>query len=305
VRCEELHVITGAYGYSSSHIATRLVTAGKRVRTITGHPDRPHPLKEQIETRALEFDNPLGLVEALQGATTLYNTYWVRFAHGRTTHALAVAHLKTLIQAAADAGVERVVHVSITNPSLDSHLPYFSGKAQVEEFLKASGLSYAILRPAVFFGGRDVLINNIAYLLRRLPVFGIPGKGEYGLQPIHVKDMANLAIEQGRSRENLTLDAVGPEVFSYRDLVHLIARQIGKRRPIIHLPRSLILAAAQVLGWFVHDTIITGDELDGLMANLLVSKESPTGTTRFSDWLNEHSDTLGREYANEMERHFR
>ncbi|MFH2008992.1 MAG: NAD(P)H-binding protein, partial [bacterium] len=251
----ELHVVTGAFGYSGRHIAEHLLDAGKRVRTITGHPDKQHPLRDKIEAHPMDFTNPKSLVESLRGATTLYNTYWVRFAYGKTTHRVAVDNLKTLFRAAAEAGVERVVHTSITNPSADSPLPYFSGKAEVEEALIKSGLSYAILRPAVFFGGRDVLLNNIAYMLRRLPVFGIPGKGDYGIQPIHVEDMAELAVRHGASRENVVLDAVGPEAFGYRELVRLVALEIGKRRLILRLPRWFVLATARVVGWFVKDVL--------------------------------------------------
>lgn len=300
-----LHVITGAFGYSGSHIAQRLLDTGARVRTLTGHPDRPHPLQRHIEAHRLAFDDPTALTESLRGARVLYNTYWVRFAHGDATHERAVAQLETLIRCAAEAGVERVVHTSITNPSADSHLPYFRGKAQVEAALVASGLSHAILRPAVFFGGRDVLINNIAYLLRRLPVFGMPGKGDYGVQPIHVEDMARLAVTQGQSTDNVVLDAVGPETYSYRDLVRTVARAIGKRRLILRMPNWLVLAAAKVVGWIVGDNLLTRDEVDGLRANLLVSPDPPTGTTRFSDWLAQHKDELGVRYANEIKRHYK
>jgi NADH dehydrogenase len=300
-----LHVVTGAFGYSGSHIADRLLKAGARVRTLTGHPERPHPLQERVEARRLAFDDPAALTESLRGARVLYNTYWVRFDHGDATHQRAVDQLRTLIRAAADAGVQRVVHTSITNPSADSPLPYFRGKAQVEAALKASGLSYAILRPAVFFGGRDVLINNIAYLLRRFPVFGIPGKGDYGIQPIHVEDMARLAVEQGRSTDDVVLDAVGPETYSYRELVRTVARAIGKRRLILRLPAWLVLAVAKVVGWFVKDNLLTADEVNGLRANLLVSADPPTGTTRFSEWLADHAHELGVRYANEITRHYR
>ncbi len=300
-----LHVVTGAFGYSGSHIARRLLNAGARVRTLTGHPERPHSLQRRVEAHRLAFDDPAALTESLRGARVLYNTYWVRFDHGDATHQRAVDQLRILIRAAMEAGVERVVHTSITNPSPDSPLPYFRGKAQVEATLMDSGLSYAILRPAVFFGGRDVLINNIAYLLRRLPVFGLPGRGDYGIQPIHVEDMARLAVEQGRSTDNVVLDAVGPETYSYRALVRTVAQAIGKRRFILRMPSWLVLAAAKVVGWFVHDNLLTADEVQGLRANLLVSSTQPTGTTSFASWLTDHADELGVRYANEISRHYR
>lgn len=300
-----IHVITGAFGYSGSHMARQLLDAGAQVRTLTGHPDRPHPLRDRIEAHRLDFDDPAALTASLRGARVLYNTYWVRFDHGQATHQRAVDQLRTLISAAAEAGVGRVVHTSITNPSTDSPLSYFQGKAQVEAALRASGLSYAILRPAVFFGGRDVLINNIAYLLRRFPLFGLPGRGDYAIQPIHVDDMARLAIAQGRATEDVTLDAVGPETFTYRELVQTVAGAMGKRRLLLGLPSWLVLGVAKLVGWLVGDNLLTADEIAGLSANLLVSADPPTGTTRFTDWLKKHAHELGKHYANEISRHYR
>ena len=308
----QTHVITGAFGYSGRHIAKKLLAEGAvNVKTITGHPrlsgDRDGERKdlgERVAAMPFNFENPEALVESLRGVSVLYNTYWVRFDHGSRTHERAVANTRTLIDAAAAAGVERFVHVSITNPDESSHLPYFKGKALLERHLAESGLSYAVLRPAVLFGGRDVLINNIAWLLRRLPVFGVPGRGDYGIQPIHVDDLAELAVEQGGSRENVTLDAVGPETFSYLELVRLVKRRIGSWAPIFKMPPAIVLAAARAVGWYVGDVVLTKEEIDGLMQNLLVSDRPSPATTRFTDWLDDHADQLGRKYANELSRHF-
>jgi NADH dehydrogenase len=300
----EIHAITGAAGYSGRHIAELLLAQGKRVRSLTGHPDRPDPFGGRIEVRRFAFDDPARMRDALSGVQVLYTTYWVRFAHGAASHALAVEHSRRLFQAAVEADVERIVHVSITNPSLDSPLPYFRGKAEVERALAAASISHAVLRPAVFFGGRDVLINNIAWLLRRLPMFGVV-PGSYGLQPIHVEDMARLAVEQGESRATVTLDAVGPEALGFGELVRLVRRAVGSRALVAPVPPWLLLLASRVLGPLVGDVVLTSDEIAGLTTNLLVSKGPPTAPTRFTTWLAEHADELGRAWANELARHFR
>ncbi|MHC4608192.1 MAG: SDR family oxidoreductase, partial [Planctomycetota bacterium] len=227
---DELHVVTGAFGFSGAHIARRLLDAGRRVRTLTNSPDRPNPFGEKVEVRPYNFDQPGELAESLRGASVLYNTYWVRFNHPTFTHADAVENTLRLFGAAKKAGVERVVHVSITNPSKDSPYEYFRGKAGLEEALAGSGMSHAILRPAVLFGKQDILVNNIAWMLRTLPVFGVFGDGTYRLQPIHVDDLAALAVREGARRENVVVDAVGPETFRYCDLVSAIGRIIGKER---------------------------------------------------------------------------
>lgn len=300
----DLHAVTGAFGYSGRHITERLLSRGHRVRSLTGHPDRPDPFGGQVEVRRLEFEDAARLRDALRGVRVLHNTYWVRFAHGGTDHALAVERSRRLFRAAAEAGVERIVHVSITNPSLDSPLPYFRGKAEVEQALRGSGVSHAVLRPAVFFGGRDVLINNIAYLLRRLPAFGV-ARGRYGLQPIHVEDLAGLAVEQADRREDLTMDAVGPEALGFEELVRLVRRAIGARAVVAPVPRWLLLLASRLLGRAVGDVVLTEDEVEGLTSNLLVSSGPPTGRTRFTGWLARNADGLGRAWANELARHFR
>ncbi len=298
-----VHAITGAFGYSGKHIARLLVDRGERVRNLTGHPDRPNPFAGAVEVTSFRFEEPAALREALEDVRVLYNTYWVRFDHGASTFARAVENSRALFRAAADAGVERVVHVSITNPSLDSPLPYFRGKAAVEAALRDTGLSHAILRPAVFFGGRDVLINNIAWLLRRLPLFGM-ARGKYGIQPVHVEDFARLAVEQGGSRIDVVLDAVGPETLEFDELVRLVRAAVGSKAPIVPIPRSLLLAAARLVGAVVRDVVLTPDEIAGLTANSLVSTAPPTASTRFSDWVTENAEQLGVHWASELERHY-
>jgi len=298
----ELHVVTGAFGYSGRYIAQRLLDAGKRVRTLTNSPRRDSPLSGLVEAHPYSFDRPGRLARSLDGATVLYNTYWVRFDHSDFTHSQAVENTLTLFDAAVRAGVGKVVHVSITNPSIDSDLPYFRGKARLEAALTESGLRYSILRPTVLFGKEDILINNIAWLLRRFPVFGVFGDGLYELQPIYVDDLAELAIEHGRSESNAVVDAVGPETFTYRGLVRAIGKAIGRNQPLISIPPALGLAVGKLVGACVGDVVITREEIAGLMRGLLVTSSPPAGKTRLTDWLSENADSLGRSYSSELRR---
>ena len=125
-------LVTGAFSYSGARSRSNCWIPGADVRTLTFHPDRAHPLRRAVETLAYRFDDPAALARSLEGVSTLFNTYWVRFDHGHTTFANAVENSRTLFHAAERAGVARIVHVSITNPALDSPLPYFRGKALVE-----------------------------------------------------------------------------------------------------------------------------------------------------------------------------
>jgi NADH dehydrogenase len=298
----QTHTVTGAYGFSGKYLARRLLERGHRVGTLTNSLERENPFGAEVEAHPFDFDRPERLTETLAHTRVLYNTYWVRFDHRDFNHEAAVRNTKTLFDCARKAGVERVVHVSITNPAIDSPLPYFRGKAELERALRESGLSHAILRPAVLFGPEDILINNIAWMLRRFPIFGVFGDGGYGIQPIHVDDLAALAVQHGEGTEPVTIDAIGPESFTYRGLVEQIGEIIGKRRPIISLSPGTGYLLASSLGLLLRDVVITREEIAGLMAGLLAVEASPTGTTPLTDWAREHRDALGRKYANELGR---
>jgi uncharacterized protein YbjT (DUF2867 family) len=299
---QELHVVTGAFGYSGKYIASRLLEKGCRVRTLTNSPDRASSFKREVEICSYNFDNMAAQVDSLCGASVLYNTYWVRFNYKDFAHSTAVENTLKLFSAAKEAGVGRIVHVSITNPSEESALEYFRGKARLERALIESGLSYSILRPAVLFGKEDILINNIAWVLRHMPVFGIFGDGRYRIQPIYVDDLAKLAVEQGEDRENRIINAIGPETFGFRELVKEIGHIIGVRRPIISVPPGVGYLAGCLIGKVMGDVLLTREEIAGLMQNLLCTDDAPAGTTKLTEWAKEHAATLGRRYASELAR---
>jgi uncharacterized protein YbjT (DUF2867 family) len=346
----EVNVITGAFSYTGKYITHRLLNMGKEVRTLTSHPNNPNPFGDVVRVFPFNFDRPRELVKSLQGATTLYNTYWIRFAHGSMTFDKAVENTKTLIRAAEEAGVRRIVHVSITNPAETSRLPYFRGKAALERVVLSSTLSYAIIRPTVIFGSapirlanaatasslqgtsatllsqldfvsadvqgvrfaqarrkenEDILINNIAWLLRRFPVFPIFGSGQYRLQPLYVEDMADIVVNAGQHDDSEAIDAVGPDIFTFEELVRLIAQKLHRRVMITHVRPDIAFFLAKLIEPLVGDVLITRDEVSGLMADLLVSQKPPTGHTRLSNWLDEHVDSAGKHYASELKRHYR
>lgn len=295
-------VVTGAYGFSGKYIAMELLKAGEKVLTITDSHHRANPFNGALRAFPFNFDRPELLAASLRGAAVLYNNYWVRFNHKDFTYAKAVANSRVLFDAAKEAGVKRIVHISITNPSEDSRFEYFSGKAKIERMLIESGISYAILRPAVIFGHEDILINNIVWFLRRFPIFGVFGDGKYRLQPIHVDDLARLAVDQGRKTENVIMDAIGPETFTYRGLVEEIGRAIGRQRPIVSIPPKVGHGIGAFIGRLVGDVAITQDEIEGLMADLLYTESAPVGDRKLSDWIREHAATAGMRYRNELAR---
>jgi NADH dehydrogenase len=303
VSASRLDVVTGAFSYTGRHIAADLLARGRRVRTLTRRPAPPeHPLAGEVEAAPLVFDETVE--RSLRGADTLYNTYWVRFERGPVTFARAVENTARLVEAARRAGVRRVVHVSVANAHPSSPFPYFRGKAQTEEAVRSSGLSYAIVRPTLVFGRDDVLVNNIAWGLRHVPLFLVPGSGRYEVQPVSVAETASICIEAGLGEEDITVDAAGPARWTFEQLVRLIRGAVGSRAWVTHAPATVALAAAWVTGRLLHDVLLTRDELGALTAGLLVSHEEPRGAERFDAWVEANGATLGRRYTSELARNF-
>ena len=297
--------VTGAFSYTGKYITKRLLERGEEVVTLTNHPNRPNSFNGQVKTFPLDFEEA-SMTKSLQGADVLVNTYWVRFDKGENTQPRAVENTRKLVNAAKAAGVKRIVHISIANPSADSRLPYYWGKAANEKAVIDTGLPYAIIRPTVLVGGgEDILINNIAFLLRRLPVMLIPGDGSYGIQPVHVEDVADLAVEGVYSKDSYITDAVGPESYTFKELVKLVGETIGAKRLVVSAPPRLALLASQFLSLFLNDVLLTPEEVDGLMGNLLVSHEPARGKIKFSEWLEGNKNALEKKYASEIAKHYR
>ncbi len=314
-----LDVVTGAFSYSGRAIARRLLDGGRTVRTLTGHPPTGAACggstsdqrsgrvasATMITVRPFDFGDLPGLVRDLEGVTTLYNTYWVRFAHGAISHNLAVENSRTLFHAAKQAGVARIVHVSITNPSIESPYPYFHGKALVERALAETGVPYTILRPAILFGGDGVLVNNIAWLLRRLPLFAVGGRGNYRIRPIHVDDLADLCIESAGRSDDRIIDAVGPDRPTFLELVVAIRAATGSHARILRVPGALLPPISSVLNLALRDVLLTSDEYHAMADGLADTDGPATAPTAITDWLGTQGATLGAHYANEIKRHFR
>jgi uncharacterized protein YbjT (DUF2867 family) len=298
-------VVTGAFSYTGRAIAVRLLERGNAVRTLTRREAPGDPLGDRIESAPLQFADREALVESLRGARVLYNTYWIRFERGESTFARAVENSRTLFAAAVEAGVERIVHVGVTNPAEDSPFPYFRGKAAVERALAEATLPHAVVRPTLVFGSGDILVSNIAWILRRSPFFVVPGDGSYRVQPVSVGDTAAICVAAADDARGQTLDAAGPDTFTFEELVRQVAAAIGSRARIVHAGTSVVLALSRLLGLMRRDVLLTRDELEGLMAGLLVSDEPPRGKERFADWLTDAGESLGRRYVSELARNFR
>ncbi|MBR5889410.1 MAG: NAD(P)H-binding protein [Akkermansia sp.] len=299
--------ITGVLGYSGRYIAAEAKRRGWRVVGLTNSAGRL-PNEAGYELRPMPWSTQ---EDVLAGVDVLVNTYWVRFSYSGSGHAAfshdeAVRNTKQLFDAAKRAGVKRVVHTSITHPDAASELPYFRGKAELEAALAASGIPHSILRPAILFGdtpAESILINNMAWCLRHLPAVATFGRGQYRMQPIHVQDYAELAMDEAESAgQHRVVDAVGVEVYTFRDMWKQLARSMNLWRPVLPVPAGVGYLAARVLGALVGDVMLTRDEIAGLSQNRLAVTGAGVGKRRLSDWVQLHASTLGRQYASELAR---
>jgi NADH dehydrogenase len=300
-----MDVVTGSFGYIGRYITAQLLDAGRSVKTITTNVDKPNPFGAQVQVFSYNFDRPDLLQETLQGVDTLYNTYWIRFNHDDMTFDQAVENTRILFEAAASAGVQKIVHISVTHADEDAPLPYYAGKGQQERLLKDSGMVYAIVRPTLVFGKEDILVNNIAWLIRKFPLFPIASDGSYKLQPVFVDDLARIAVESARGSDSTTIDVIGPETYTFRELTETIAAAIDKKVTFLSVPPWLVIGSGKLVGLFLGDVILTDDELDGLMTERLTSVQEPNAPARLSDWLVENKKTVGSHYSSELDRHWR
>jgi uncharacterized protein YbjT (DUF2867 family) len=295
-----VNAVTGALSYTGRAIAEELLARGEQVRSLSRRDDPHDPLRSRIDLRPLTFDE--SLADSLAGVETLFNTYWIRFARGTQTFDQAVERTIALFEAARSAGVARIVHVSVSNADRADDLPYFNGKHRLERWLAGTDLDWSIVRPTLIFGPNDILLNNIAWALRRLPVFLLPGRGRGLVQPVSLTDTARICVDAA-SRE--ITDAAGPETYDFKHLVELLAAAVGSRARIIAAPDWAGLGAVQIANLALRDVVVTHDELVALGRSLISTETPPLGSDRLTEWLDANGDELGRRYASELQRNFR
>jgi NADH dehydrogenase len=299
-----MDVVTGSFGYIGKYITLELLEMGHAVKTITTHPDKPDPFGGKVEAASYHFENPERLRRYLEGCETLFNTYWVRFNYRQWSFDKALENTRTLFQCAKNAGVRKIVHISVTNPSGQDELPYYKGKALQEKELKELGVAYTIVRPTLVFGKEDILVNNIAWTIRKFPIVPIFRSGMYKVQPVFVEDLATIAVEASGSEGSGTIDAIGPETYTYAAFLELIARELNRNVAFFHTSPSAGIFLGKLIGLLVRDVVLTKDELRGLMLNKLTSNQAPNGKTLFSDWLRDNKQSIGARYTSELNRHF-
>ena len=299
-------LITGASGFIGGAVAERLVDRAE-IRGLTSHPAK-NRFGERVKSFAYDFDRPDRMAAAFRGVDVFVNSYYVRFNYGGLTFEDAVDRSRVLLAQARSAGVRRIVHVSVSNASETSDLPYYRNKARIEHLVQQSGIDYTILRPAIVVGAGDILVNNIAYFLRRLPVFTVFGRGAYRVQPMTVDAFADVAVDAvDGAHSNATVPVAGPTDWLFLDMVRAIRRAVHSRALIVHAPPFVALAGLRVAGVLLGDVVLTSDEVKGLTREYLYAEQPLRRGADFREWLANPivATTLGRRYESELARHFR
>ena len=298
-----LNLVTGAFGFTGKYISDLLIKKGEKVRTLTSKTDI-NLYNENIEVFQYNFEDKEYLIKAMSGAEKLFNTYWIRFPYKSHTFEKVVFRTKILIDCAKEADIKKIIHISVSNANSKSKLNYFKYKGIVEEMIKDSKIDYFILRPTIIFGKESILINNIAWFLRKFPIFIVFGKGKYLVQPIFIEDIAKIAVLESDNSANKIIDIVGPEVFEFKEMVNFIKTKISSKCKILYLPTFLFQIFIPILNFLTKDVVLTKEELKALKENLLYSKEEPIGQKKFTDWIEENKFDVGKEYFSELLRHY-
>lgn len=295
-------VVTGAFSFTGRYVAERLLTENRQVVTLTNHPDRNVAFADRVHVEPYRFHDIDVLAESLAGAETLYNTFWMRTSEDGPVADTVVECSRRLVTAAEIAGIPRIVHFSVSHAT-ESELSYYRAKAAVEGIVEDSELTHAILRPTFIFGRKDVFFNNLAWFLRRFPVFVVHGTGEYRVQPVFVGDVAAIAVEYGARTDSVTVDVAGPDVYRFDALLREFADALGVRCKLIRVPSPLAHLAVKALELVLRDVLMTWEEAQGLMDELLVTETPPRGETAFGRWAAANAEELGRSYTSFRDRH--
>lgn len=302
---KDFDVVTGAFGFLGAYLAARLLARGRQVNTLTGHPERQGSLTGKVKVSPFHFERPEQLAKDLEGAKTLYNTYWIRFERGAATFDLTLERTRILAEAAARAGVRHLVQFSSVGADERSDLPYFRAKAEAEKLVAASFPGVTIIRPTLMFGVESLLFNNLAWMLKKMPVFAVCGRGDYLLQPVYVDDVAAAAVTAEPSAESRILEIGGPETCSYRELLQQLAAVVGARLRVLQVRMERLMQMTSTLAHLTDDVLMTRDEAEALVRGMLVASGPAAGSTRLSSWLEDHGQELGKTYQSVLDRYYR
>ena len=258
--------LTGATGFIGSHVRRALARDGHQV---VGLARRSQPEEADVTWITGDITDPEILAHGMHGCDAVIHLVGILKEQGEATFArMHVQGTETVLAAMRRGRVKRLLHMSALGAGPRQSTGYYRTKWAAEEAVRASGLDYTILRPAIVFGPGDGFINKLVDLLRQYPVIPIPGSGDYPLAPISVHAVVSVLMqvlgEYGPTIAR-TFEVSGPEVHTYLHIVNLLTDYLHIRKPRIYVPIKLLRLGINMLGFARISPPITHDQLNMLL----------------------------------------
>jgi len=242
--------VFGGTGFLGQRVVQRLLERDFSVRVAARHPERIAALFPGVQLEAIHADvnddrSVAAAVAGVEGVLNAVSLY--RESGPQTFHSVHVEAAARVAQLAREAGVEQFIHMSGIGSDAGSASPYIRSRGEGEKAVREAFPSTTLIRPSVMFGRGDAFLIPIARMLRRLPAFPLFGRGQTQLQPAHVEDVAEaIAKVMQNPRSPMCYELGGPRIYTYRSLLEVIARYLGKKPLLVPMPFGLWHALASV-----------------------------------------------------------
>lgn len=247
-----LITVFGGSGFLGRHTVRALARAGFRIKVATRHPNRAFFLRPlgsvgQIDFVKCDVSDKDAVAEALKGAQAVVNLTGILFEKGQTFEDVQTDGAAHIAEAAAKAGVTALVHVSAIGADAESDSSYAVTKAAGEQAVRTSFPKAVILRPSIIFGPEDGFFNKFAEMARFFPALPLIGGGKTRFQPVFVGDVAQAILTALSRQDGRTYELGGPSIYSFRELLQLILREIDRKRALVPLPFGIAFLQAALL----------------------------------------------------------
>lgn len=280
-----LVTVFGGSGFVGSQVVQALARRGWRVRIACRRPDRAWKLQTsgavgQLQSVRCDATRPEDVAAALRGADAAINLIGILYESGRRTfQALHVDASRTIAEACAAAGVDRLVQVSAIGADPESRSSYARSKAAAEMAVREVKPDTVVIRPSVVFGAGDDFLNRFAALSTMAPALPLIGGGQTKFQPVYVADVAE-AIARATSMPAAaarTFELGGPAVMTFEDVLKLIRRETYRSFGLVPLPffvARAIGSMAQLTALVGIAPVLTGDQVTLLEADNVVAADA-------------------------------